>query len=149
MLNGNIGIRSLMESRRDEEAEPAASANVGAAHRHGTSLTIGGRKMKRHLRIVSYFSIPTDLAGLMRAWPEFVRGSGYDVDLRSEEEEVQLRYEDGPNDSYVVVSSSGQGLLLQRVVGLSVSEMSAHSDYLMVYRYAEEPIQSSQPTPGS
>ena len=105
--------------------------------------------MKRHLRIVSYFSIPTDLAGLMRTWPEFVRGSGYDVDLRSQEEEVQLRYDDGPDDSYVAVSSSGQGSLLQRAVGLSVSAMSAHSDYLMIYRYAEEPIQLPQTTIGS
>jgi hypothetical protein len=112
-------------------------------------MTIGGRKMKRHLRIVSYFSIPTDVAGLMRHWPEFVRGSGYDVDLRSQEEEVQLRYEDGADDSYIVVSSSASGPLLQRAVGLAVSALSAHSDYLMVYRYAEKPIQPPQTTTGS
>ena len=28
----------------EERAQPDASANVGAAHRHGTSLTLGGRK---------------------------------------------------------------------------------------------------------
>ena len=42
--------------------------------------------MKPRIRIVSCFSIPTDLAGAMRDWPEFVRGSDYDVDLRSPEE---------------------------------------------------------------
>jgi hypothetical protein len=100
---------------------------------------IGGRKMKARIRIVSYFSSPTDLAGAMRDWPEFVSGTDYDVYLRSPEEEVQLRYEDGDNDSYVLVSSSIAGPLLERAVGRAVQAMSAHSDYLMVYHCADKP----------
>jgi len=38
-------------------------------------------RMKRDIHIVSYFSLPTDLAGEMRDWPEFVAGQEYSVDL--------------------------------------------------------------------
>jgi hypothetical protein len=38
--------------------------------------------MGKELRIQSYFSLPTDLAAEIRDGPEFVGGSGYDVDLR-------------------------------------------------------------------
>ena len=37
--------------------------------------------MVEELRIQSYFSLPTDLAAEMRAWPEFVSGEGYTVNL--------------------------------------------------------------------
>jgi len=38
-------------------------------------------RMKREIHSVSYFSLPTDLAGEMRDWPEFVAGQEYSVDL--------------------------------------------------------------------
>jgi hypothetical protein len=141
-----VGHKNCTIAKR-KHLVPNDSHEVGQKNPLGRIRLIGRRKMKRHLRIVSYFSIPTDVAGLMRHWPEFVRGSGYDVDLRSQEEEVQLRYEDGADDSYIVVSSSASGPLLQRAVGLTVSALSAHSDYLMVYRYAEEPIHESSAAP--
>ena len=41
-----------------------------------------GRGVKKEVHIDSYFSLPTDLAGEMRGWPEFVSGEEYSVDLR-------------------------------------------------------------------
>ena len=49
--------------------------------------------MKRSVHIDSYFSLPTDLAEAFRHWTEFVGGSGYDVDLRSDRESVSVRYQ--------------------------------------------------------
>ena len=37
----------------------------------------------RAVYVESYFSMPTDLAGEMRDWPEFVSGHGYSVQLKS------------------------------------------------------------------
>ena len=53
------------ESRRREEAEQVASANVGASHRHGTSLTFGNQMAtKRHIGLV-VFSICFALSARM------------------------------------------------------------------------------------
>jgi hypothetical protein len=39
-------------------------------------------------RIDSYFFLPTDLAAGFRAWPEFMSGEGYSVELASATERV-------------------------------------------------------------
>ena len=37
----------------------------------------------KEVRVLSYFSIDTNLAGEFGDWPEFVEGEGYDVRLES------------------------------------------------------------------
>ena len=57
--------------------------------------------MKRETHIISYFSLPTDLAGELRDWPEFVSGHEYSVDLKSPSESVSVRYvEDGEEHTW-------------------------------------------------
>lgn len=90
---------------------------------------------KREVHVVSYFSLPTDLAGSMRDWPEFRRGEEYSVDLQSEGGEVvTVRFQSG-EDEYVAVVGIGEGQLFDRVLGRVVHELGAHSDNLMIYRW--------------
>ncbi|HEU4511367.1 MAG TPA: hypothetical protein VFR78_24270 [Pyrinomonadaceae bacterium] len=91
--------------------------------------------MKR-IKIVSYFSLPTDLAEEMRGWPEFVAGEGYSVDLKdtASGEEVSVRYGEEDEDGYVMVETSNAGELFDRVLGRVVSALAAHSDNLLVSR---------------
>ena len=100
---------------------------AGDAERYAASL------MKR-LVIRSYFSLPTDLASEMRAWPEFIAGEGYSVDLMDEAtgEEITVRYVEHGEDCQVVVSSPAPSQLFDKVVGRVVCAMAAHSDNLMV-----------------
>jgi hypothetical protein len=88
------------------------------------------------------------LAAAIRSWPEFVDGSGYDVDLEGPEEKISVRHHDTEEDPHILISSSSPGPLLERVIGLVTFALSAHSDYLMVYRCTETPIQPSEPTSG-
>ncbi len=94
--------------------------------------------MKREIHIRSYFSLPTDLAGEMRDWPEFATGEGYSVELKSADtgEAVAVKFvekdEDGP---HVVVGSENAGPLFDRVLGRVIYALSQHSDDLMVDRY--------------
>jgi hypothetical protein len=90
----------------------------------------------RCLRIGSYFSVETDLAGEMRSWPEFVSGSGYDVDLRdaSTGESVSVRYIESGEDAHVHITDDGS--LFDRVAGRVIHAMSAHSDSLFIDRHA-------------
>jgi hypothetical protein len=93
--------------------------------------------MTKQLRITSYFSIPTDLAGEMRDWEEFVSGEGYTVDLKNAEtgETVTVRYFERENDfDHVLVDSTAPGELFDRVVGRTVRALIMHSDNLMVDR---------------
>ena len=91
---------------------------------------------KREARIISYFSLPTDLAGSMRDWPEFRRGEQYSVDLQSENGEVvTVRFQSKDEEDYVGVMGIGEGPLFDRVLGRVVYELGAHSDYLMIYRW--------------
>jgi hypothetical protein len=92
--------------------------------------------MKR-LRIGSYFSAETDLAAEMRSWPEFVSGSGYDVDLRdaSTGELVTVRYIESGEEAHVHITGSGEGSLFDRVAGRAIHAMSAHSDSLFIDRH--------------
>jgi hypothetical protein len=93
------------------------------------------------LRIGSYFSIATDLAGEMRSWPEFMSGSGYDVELRdaSSGESVSVRYVESGEEPHVHITGSGEGSLFDRVAGRVIHAMSAHSDLLYIDRHAHIP----------
>jgi hypothetical protein len=88
----------------------------------------------KSLRVVSYFSRPTDLADAMRGWPEFVRGEGYDVWLRSPttHEEVTVRLVTDEDAPHVIFTSSSAGELLGRVLGCSLCAMSENSDTLVI-----------------
>ena len=94
-------------------------------------------RMTRETHIISYFSLPTDLAGEMRDWPEFVSGQEYSVDLKSSAsgETVSVRYVDDAEKRYVSVSGAGAGTLYDRVLGRVIYALAAHSDDLMVDRY--------------
>jgi hypothetical protein len=90
--------------------------------------------MRKEVIIWSYFSLPTDLAGEMRDWLEFVEGEAYSVDLKSSVsgETVTVRLVDGWDDAYVLVNSDDGGELFDRVVGRVVFALSAHTDYLQI-----------------
>ena len=93
--------------------------------------------MKRETHIISYFSLQTDLAGEMRAWPEFSSGQEYSVDLKCPDsgETVAVRYVEDGGERYVSVRGEGAGALYDRVLGRVIYALAAHSDNLMVDRY--------------
>jgi hypothetical protein len=112
-----------------DNGQPVSAANGG-----GSSLTFYG-KMKKLLHIRTYDSIPTDLAGEMRSWREFVSGESHTVHLRDERngEEVSVCMCDTSDDlPTVIVEGSFQGPLLDRVLGRTIQALSEHSDNLMV-----------------
>ena len=90
------------------------------------------------VRITSYFSFETDLAGEVASWPEFRFGSGYDVELSSDDsrERVTVSLVQGVGDEqpYVRVVGHEAGSLFDRVLGRVVHALAAHSDHLMVNR---------------
>jgi hypothetical protein len=92
--------------------------------------------MTRHITILSYFSLPTDLAGEMSDWPEFVSGEGYAVNLKDTVTgalvTVKLIEEDG--QAYVVVDAPVPSSLFDRVIGRVIYALAADSDNLMVDR---------------
>ncbi len=91
--------------------------------------------MTNRITIVSYFSLPTDLASEMRDWKEFVAGEGYSVDLKNTDtgETVSVRYvEKTEGFDYVQIDSNFAGELFDRVVGRTIRALSMHSDNLMV-----------------
>jgi hypothetical protein len=90
---------------------------------------------KREVHVVSYFSLPTDLAASMRDWPEFKGGEEYSVDLESEDGEVVTVRFESDEDKYVAVVGIGDGHLFDRVLGRVIHELGAHSDNLMIYRW--------------
>jgi len=93
--------------------------------------------MNREVHIISYFSLPTDLAGEMRSWPEFVSGQEYTVDLkgRDSDEAVSVKYVEDGEEHYVSVKGIGTGALFDRVLGRVIYALAAHSDNLMIDRY--------------
>jgi hypothetical protein len=97
----------------------------------------------RQVRIVSYFSLPTDLAAEMQSWPEFVSGSGYRVSLSSENERVNVALitESEEEGKYVVVRGEGDGPLFQRALGCVAYALAGHSDDISIMRW-------SYPEPG-
>ena len=92
----------------------------------------------RDVRIDSYFSLPTDLAGEMGAWPEFVEGKDYDVRLRSPSESVDVSIQEDEGRSFVRLRGAGQGPLFHRVLGTVVHAMSAHSDDVWITRWSDD-----------
>ncbi len=75
--------------------------------------------MKRERHNISYFSLPSDLAGEMCGWPEFVSGQEYSVDLLSSDETVSVRYVETSEERYVSVSGNDKGRLLSAFLGES------------------------------
>lgn len=103
--------------------------------------------MKRTIYIDSYFSIPTDLAGEFRSWPEFVSGSGYQVRMRSSSgESVAIRYLETEDAPRMTVESIGDGELFERVLGRALYALSAHSDTVCIRRVPDEPNGAPEPT---
>ena len=94
------------------------------------------------LRIDSYFSLETDLAGEMRNWPEFIEGMGYSVDLEDKvtDESVSVRLIEPDTDddhSHIQIRSNKYGALFERVVGRTVFAMSANTDDLRLMRWPD------------
>ena len=89
----------------------------------------------REAHILSYFSLPTDLAASLQSWPEFQSGDEYHVDLSDSYEKVVVRLIE-PNDEspYVSVAGQGSGRLFDQVLGFVIYSLAAHSDNLMVNR---------------
>ena len=91
----------------------------------------------REVHILSYFSLPTDLAATFSEWPEFRSGVGYSVDLAALEEVVQVRIvESAEEQPYVTVVGSGAGRLFAQVLGTVLYTLGKNSDNLMVDRVA-------------
>lgn len=91
--------------------------------------------VKTQLHIRTYDSIPTDLAGEMRDWREFVRGEAYDVHLRDDEagEEVTILMRDTPDDfPTVIVEGRSRSVLFDRAAGRVIQALGEHSDSLMI-----------------
>ncbi len=75
---------------------------------------------QRAVYIDSYFSLPTDLAGELRGWPEFLAGEGYETSLRTETEDVSTSLRSDEGRPYVLVIGRGDGPLFYRVLGQCV-----------------------------
>ena len=88
------------------------------------------------MRIYSYFSLPTDLAGAMRDWPEFVSGEDYDVELKNDStnEKVSVNLIERSKDEqvFVRISANRKEGLYERVVGRVIIELQPHTDNLMI-----------------
>ena len=61
------------------------------------------------MRIYSYFSLPTDLAGAMHNWPEFVSGEDYDIELKNDstDEAVSVKLIERGDDGQAFIRISG------------------------------------------
>ena len=92
----------------------------------------------RDVRLDSYFSLPTDLAGELGNWPEFVSGHEYNVDLQDGEESVSVRLERDADQSFVRVRGSGTGPLFHKVLGTVIHALSAHSDDVWLTRWSDD-----------
>lgn len=93
--------------------------------------------MKREVHILSYFSLPTDLAAEMRDWKEFVAGQEHSVELKdlNSGEAVSVKYVEEGEEHYVSVAGSGSGSLFDKVLGRVIYALAGHSDNLMVDKY--------------
>jgi hypothetical protein len=95
-----------------------------------------GQRVIPEVRILSYFSLETDLATEFRLWPEFESGSGYDVELRSGDQVVSIEFVPGTEDDspHVRVVGNAVSPLFDRALGRVVHALAAHSDNLMIDR---------------
>jgi hypothetical protein len=75
----------------------------------------------------------------MHTWPEFVRGSGYDVELESEHEHVSIKLVPPKDDDaqHVIVEGLEGGRLFLLVLGAVIYAMAANSDEVWVMRWLE------------
>ena len=89
--------------------------------------------MPEQLFILSYLSLPTDLAAEMHAWPEFVSGEGYAVELRGStpEDSVSVQMD---AEQCVVFFSASSLLFFVCVVGRVVHSLSARTESLLIRR---------------
>jgi len=90
----------------------------------------------RDIRIDSYFSLPTDLASELRAWPEFLAGEGYTVELQSPSERISVQPEFDEGQMFIRLTGTGTGPLFHRVLGATVHSLSAHSDSVFITRWS-------------
>lgn len=75
--------------------------------------------MRREIKIISYFSLSTNVAGELSGWPEFVAGDGYTVDLAetASSETVNVRLIKQPEAQYVAVNGTRSSTLFAQVLG--------------------------------
>lgn len=91
----------------------------------------------REVHILSYFSLPIDLAATFSNWSEFRSGADYSVDFAALEETVEVRLVESTEEpSYVAVVGSGNGRLFDQVLGAVLYAPGKNSDNLMVDRVA-------------
>lgn len=92
-------------------------------------------------RIDSYFSLPTDLAAQVMAWPEFVRGENYHVEFSNAEDEVVVELIPAHEDDcdHVVVRAGKESRLFHFVLGFVSYALAAHSDNLQLTRWNQTP----------
>ncbi len=89
----------------------------------------------REEHILSYFSLPTDLAASLRSWPEFQDGQDYSADLSDSRETVTVRLIEPTDESpYVSITGQGSGRLFDQVLGFVIHSLASDSDNLMVDR---------------
>jgi hypothetical protein len=89
--------------------------------------------MKQRFHIRTYDSIPTDLAGEMAGWPEFVSGEGYSVHLRDagSGDEVSVTMTETENHfPTVLVEGTSRSSILDQALGRVIQALSEHSDSL-------------------
>ena len=88
-------------------------------------------------RIDSYFSLPTDLAAEMRAWPEFLSGEDYHVELGAGAERVLVDLIPAQEDDcqYVLIRGENSGRLFHAVLGQVTYALARHSDNVSVCRW--------------
>ena len=91
--------------------------------------------MKKEARLISYFSLPTDLAAVFRSWSEFESGEGYDVSLRCRTTGERVRTECREMDGipFVSVTSEAAGQLYKRVIEAATTALREHSDTVDVW----------------
>jgi len=89
----------------------------------------------REVHILSYFSLPTDLAETFSHWPEFRSGADYSVDLATVGESVEVRLvAPAEEQHYVTVKGRQGGRLFDQVLGAVVYALGKNSDNLVVDR---------------
>ncbi|MCO6512747.1 MAG: barstar family protein [Aridibacter famidurans] len=90
--------------------------------------------MKVEFHIITYDSKPTDLAGELRDWSEFVDGRRYSVILKSGGEEARVwKVEDPGGFPTIVCSGVSRSPLLDKLLGRVVQALEEHSDNLMIH----------------
>jgi hypothetical protein len=85
--------------------------------------------MKPRALIFSHWTSETDLAALLRDWPEFASGEGYTVDLHcaTSGDGVEIRLVHEEDDRWLLVASTNTGGLFERALGRVALEMARTS----------------------